>query len=44
VIDGPVAAAFTVRVAGLLVTDVTEFVTTTVNVVPLSEVAVAGVV
>jgi hypothetical protein len=41
---GTVRAAFTVRVAALLVTVPAVFVTTTRNVEPLSEVVVAGVV
>jgi hypothetical protein len=44
VIDGATAAAFTVKVALLLVALPAEFVTTTENVDPLSAVAVAGVV
>jgi hypothetical protein len=44
VIVGATAAAFTVRVAALLVTVPAVFVTTTRNVEPLSEVVVAGVV
>jgi hypothetical protein len=44
VIDGATAAAFTVRVALLLVALPAELVTTTENVEPLSAVVVAGVV
>jgi hypothetical protein len=44
VIDGATAAAFTVRVALLLVTLPPAFETTTEKVDPLSVVAVAGVV
>jgi hypothetical protein len=44
VIDGATLAAFTVRVALLLVAVPTELVTTTENVEPLSTVVVAGVV
>jgi len=44
VIDGATAAAFTVRVALLLVALPAEFVTTTENRDPLSAVVVAGVV
>ena len=43
-IDGATAAAFTVRVALLLVALAAEFVTTTEKVEPLSAVVVAGVV
>ena len=44
VIEGATGAAFTVRVAALLVTLPAVLVTTTRNVDPLSEVVVAGVV
>jgi hypothetical protein len=44
VIDGATAAAFTVRVAVLLVALPAEFVTTTENIDPLSAVVAAGVV
>jgi hypothetical protein len=44
VIDGAVAAAFTVRVALLLVALPAELVTTTENTEPLSAEVVAGVV
>ena len=44
VIEGATGAAFTVRVTGLLVTLPAVLFTTTRNVDPLSEVAVAGVV
>jgi hypothetical protein len=44
VIAGATGAGFTVSVAALLVAVPAVFVTTTANVDPLSEVAVAGVV
>jgi hypothetical protein len=44
VIEGATAAAVTVRVAVLLVTLPVELLTTTLNWLPLSEIAVAGVV
>jgi len=44
VIEGATGAAFTVRVAALLVTLPAVLLTTTVNWVPLSEVVVAGAV
>jgi hypothetical protein len=44
VIAGATGAAFTVKVAALLVADPAELVTTTRKVVPLSAVVVAGVV
>jgi hypothetical protein len=44
VIVGATAAAFTVKVAALLVTVPAVFVTTTSNVEPLSAVVVTGVV
>jgi hypothetical protein len=44
VIAGATGAAFTVSIAALLVAVPAVFVTTTANVDPLSEVAVAGVV
>ena len=44
VIEGAKVAALTVRVAVLLVTLPVELLTVTVNGLPLSEVAVAGVV
>jgi len=44
VIVGATGAAFTVRVAALLVTVPVVLLTTTANVDPLSAVAVAGVV
>jgi len=43
-IEGATGAAFTVRVAAVLVTLPAVLLTTTVNSAPLSEVAVAGVV
>ena len=43
-IFGAVTARFTVNVAALLVTDPAVLLTTTLNVDPLSEVVVAGVV
>ena len=44
VIEGATGAAFTVRVATLLVTLPAVLLTTTVNCAPLSEFVVAGVV
>jgi hypothetical protein len=44
VIEGLVTTAFTVSVAAALVALPAEFVTTTLNVEPLSEVVVTGVV
>ncbi len=44
VIEGATGAAFTVRVAELLVTFPAVLLTTTVNSAPLSELAVAAVV
>jgi hypothetical protein len=44
VIVGATGAALTVSVATVLVTDPTELLTTTSNVDPLSDVAVAGMV
>jgi hypothetical protein len=44
VIVGAAGSEFTVRVAGLLVTPLTLFVTTTSNVALLSAAVVAGVV
>ena len=44
VIEGATAAALTVRVAVLLVTLPVELLTVTVNALPLSEVAVTGVI
>ena len=44
VIEGATAAAFTVRVAALLVTLPAELLTATVSCAPLSELVVAGVV
>jgi len=44
VIDGAVAAVFTVRVAGLLVTVPTLLLTNASKVEPLSELVAAGVV
>jgi hypothetical protein len=44
VIDGATGAAFTVKVAALLVALPTALLTTTVNRAPLSAVVVAGVV
>jgi len=42
-IDGAVGAAFTVRVAALLITVPAVLLTATVNSAPLSELVVAGV-
>ena len=44
VIEGATAAAFTVRVAALLVTLPALLLTSTVNCAPLSELVVVGVV
>ena len=44
VIEGATGAAFTVRLAALLVTLPAVLLTTTVNSAPLSELVVAGVV
>ncbi len=44
VIEGATAAAFTVRVAALLVTLPAVLLTSTVNCAPLSELVVTGVV
>ena len=44
VIEGGTGAAFTVSIAGLLVTLPAELLITTVNCDPLSEAVVAGVV